>query len=78
MHSDKELNDFIRRQRAYREESELPLKDIRVIDVGAVVAAPFAATLLGDLGAEVIKIENPNLPDAIRAWGVLEGGFQPW
>ncbi len=78
MHSDKELNGFIRRQRAHREEGELPLKDIRVIDLGTVVAAPFAATLLGDFGAEVIKVENPDLPDAIRAWGVLEGGFQPW
>ena len=78
MSSGKEFNDSIRRQRTYREESKLPLKDVRVIDLGAVVAAPFAATLLGDFGAEIIKVENPNLPDAIRAWGVLEGGFQPW
>ena len=42
------------------------------------MAAPFAATLLGDFGAEVIKIENPALPDATRAWGVLKGGIQPW
>lgn len=78
MSSGKELSDFIRRQRAYRESSELPLKDIRVIDMGTVIAAPFTATLLGDFGAEVIKIENPDSPDAIRAWGVQEGGFQPW
>jgi len=78
MSSGKELSDFIRRQRAYAESSELPLKNIRVIDMGTVIAAPFAATLLGDFGAEVIKIENTNSPDAIRAWGVLEGGFQSW
>ncbi len=78
MSSDKDLSDFIRRQRAYGESSELPLKDIRVIDMGTVIAAPFTATLLGDFGAEIIKIENPDSPDAIRAWGVLEGGFQPW
>jgi crotonobetainyl-CoA:carnitine CoA-transferase CaiB-like acyl-CoA transferase len=78
MSSDKELSDFIRRQRAYGESSELPLKNVRVIDMGTVIAAPFTATLLGDFGAEVIKIENNNSPDAIRAWGVLEGGFQPW
>ena len=72
------LSDFIRKQRAYRGKSQLPLKDIRALDLGAVVAAPFAATLLGDFGAEVIKVENPDSPDAIRAWGVLEGGFQPW
>jgi formyl-CoA transferase len=78
MSSGKDLNDFIRRQRTYGESSGLPLKDIRVIDMGTVIAAPFTATLLGDFGAEVIKIENPGSPDAIRAWGVLEDGFQPW
>ena len=78
MSSGKELSDFIRRQRAYRESSELPLKNVRIIDLGTVIAAPFTATLLGDFGAEVVKIENTNSPDAIRAWGVLEGGFQSW
>jgi len=78
MSSSEELSDFICRQRAYRESSDLPLKNIRVIDMGTVIAAPFTATLLGDFGAEVIKIENTNSPDAIRAWGVLEGGFQSW
>ncbi len=78
MSPDKDLSDFIRRQRAYGENSELPLKDMRVIDMGTVIAAPFTATLLGDFGAEIIKIENPDSPDAIRAWGVLEDGLQPW
>ncbi len=78
MHSGERLSDFIRRQRAYRQGGELPLKDLRVIDLATVVAAPFAATLLGDFGAEVIKIENPTLPDATHAWGVLKGGIQPW
>lgn len=73
-----ELNEYLRQQRTCREKSELPLKDIRVIDLGTVVAAPFAATLLGDFGAEVIKVENPGIPDAIRAWGVREDGLQPW
>jgi crotonobetainyl-CoA:carnitine CoA-transferase CaiB-like acyl-CoA transferase len=78
MSSGKELDDFIRLKRAYGESSQLPLKNVRVIDLGTVIAAPFAATLLGDFGAEVIKVENANAPDAIRAWGVLEGGFQSW
>jgi len=78
MEKGERLSDFIRRQRAYRQGKELPLKEIRVIDLATVVAAPFAATLLGDFGAEVIKIENPTLPDATHAWGVLKGGIQPW
>lgn len=69
--------DFIRMQRDCHNESRLPLKDIRVLDLGAVVAAPLASTYLGDLGADCIKVENPNTPDAIGAWEVLEGGFQP-
>jgi len=72
------LNDFIRQQITYRQGSKLPLRDIRVIDLSTIVAAPFTATLLADFGAEVIKIENPTLPDGLRAWGVLEGGIQPW
>lgn len=73
----KDINGFIRKHRAEREKSNLPLKDIRVIDLGAVVAAPFTGTLLGDFGAEVIKVENPGQRDAIRAWGVIEDGSQP-
>ncbi len=78
MPGNKMWSDFIRQQRAQREKSSLPLKDIRVIDVGILVAAPFAAALLGDFGAEVIKVENPNMPDAARGWSLPEDGIQPW
>ncbi len=71
------LNEFIRGQLALAQQSELPLKDIRVIDLGTVVAAPFAATFLGDFGAEVIKIENPDVPDALHGWATQDG-IQPW
>ncbi len=76
MSTEQSLTDFLRTQRAYREGKDAPLRDIRVLDLGTVVAAPFAATFLGDFGAEVIKLENPDLPDAIRGWEV--GEFQPW
>ena len=78
MISQEALNDFIRSQRSEDNVSKLPLKDIRVIDMASVMAAPFAATLMGDFGADVIKVEPPNVPDAIRAWGVLDGGIQPF
>lgn len=78
MPANKNWSDFIRQQRAHREKSALPLKDIRVIDLGILVAAPFAAALLGDFGAEVIKIENPTMPDAARGWSLPDDGTEPW
>ncbi len=72
------IRAFIREQRRKVQNSDLALKDIRVIDLGAVVAAPFAATMLGDFGAEVIKVEPRNVPDAIRFWSVVDGKYQPY
>lgn len=65
-----DLNRFISEQRAKLLTDDSPLKGLRVIDLATVVAGPFAATLLGDYGAEVIKIENPKAPDATRSWGI--------
>ena len=44
----------------------LPLSGIRVLDIGSLIAGPFAATMLGDFGAEVIKVEQPGAGDALR------------
>ncbi|MFO7166206.1 MAG: CoA transferase, partial [Mycolicibacterium hassiacum] len=49
-----------------------PLDGIRVIEIGTLISGPFAARLLGDMGAEVIKIELPNAPDPLRTWGQAE------
>ena len=44
----------------------LPLSGIRVLDIGSLIAGPFGATMLGDFGAEVIKVEQPGPGDALR------------
>lgn len=46
--------------------SALPLAGIRVLDLGVLIAGPFGATMLGDFGAEVIKVEQPGPGDALR------------
>lgn len=72
MRTKKELNRFISEKRSKVDFTGSPLSGIRVIDMATVMAAPYAATLLGDYGAEVIKIENPSNPDSIRGWGFIE------
>ncbi|MFO1376306.1 MAG: CoA transferase [Steroidobacteraceae bacterium] len=46
-----------------------PLADLRVLELGTLLAGPFCGQLLGDMGAEVIKIEPPGQGDPMRVWG---------
>jgi len=46
-----------------------PLAGIRVIEIGHSIAAPYAGMILGELGADVIKVENPHSGDYARSWG---------
>lgn len=55
-----------------------PLQGLRVIEIGTLIAAPFAARLMAEFGAEVIKIEAPGDGDPLRKWRKLHEGTSLW
>ncbi|GAA2601331.1 MULTISPECIES: CaiB/BaiF CoA transferase family protein [Streptomyces] len=55
-----------------------PLTGLRVLDLATLFAGPLAATLLGDFGAEVIKVEHPTRPDPSRGHGPSKDGVGLW
>lgn len=67
------------RAAARRTESEGPLAGVRVLELGTLIAGPFATRLLADVGAEVIKVEAPGRGDPMRQWGAAqENGRSLW
>ncbi len=58
--------------------AQRPLEGLRVIEVGQLLAGPFAGTMLGYFGAEVIKVEPPETGDPIRRWRKLRNGQSLW
>lgn len=59
--------------------SQGPLAGLRVIEMGSLIAGPFCGQVLGDFGAEVIKLEDPKVGDPMRQWGRSKPkGLSPW
>ena len=58
--------------------SSSPLAGLRVVEMGQLIAGPFAGKTLGDFGAEVIKIEPPGSGDPLRGWRLLKAGTSVW
>ncbi len=51
-----------------------PLSDLRVLELGTLIAGPFAGRLFADFGAEVVKVEHPDHGDPLRSWGMSWDG----
>lgn len=58
--------------------SGLPLADLKIVEMGQLIAGPFAAKTLADFGARVVKIEPPDTGDPLRKWRVLKDGTSLW
>ncbi len=55
-----------------------PLEGIKVLELGSLIAGPFAARIMAEFGAEVIKVEPPDKGDPIRNWRVVHEGTSLW
>ncbi|MGO3056415.1 CaiB/BaiF CoA transferase family protein [Halomonas sp. AOP43-A1-21] len=60
------------------EARKLPLQGLKVLELGQLIAGPFATKLLGEFGADVIKIEPPGTGDPLRKWRMIEDGTSLW
>jgi len=58
--------------------SDQALKGVRVIEMGQLIAGPFAGKTLGEFGADVIKIEAPGAGDPLRNWRMMKDGTSVW
>jgi crotonobetainyl-CoA:carnitine CoA-transferase CaiB-like acyl-CoA transferase len=54
------------------------LADLRVLELGSMLAGPFVGSMLADFGAEVIKVEKPGVPDPLREWPPHKDGSPLW
>jgi formyl-CoA transferase len=60
------------------EGSEGPLRGVRVVELGSLIAGPFCGRILADFGAEVLKVEPPGQGDPLREWGLVTEHGSLW
>jgi len=60
------------------DKESMALDGLRIVELGQLIAGPFAAKLLGEFGAEIIKIEPPKGGDPLRTWRKIENGTSLW
>jgi crotonobetainyl-CoA:carnitine CoA-transferase CaiB-like acyl-CoA transferase len=58
--------------------SEGALSDLKVLELGSMLAGPFVGSMLADFGARVVKVEKPGKPDALREWPPHKDGIALW
>ncbi|GGO76281.1 CoA transferase [Marinobacterium nitratireducens] len=61
-----------------QKQRDLPLSGIKVLEMGQLIAGPFATKLLGEFGADVIKVEPPKTGDPLRKWRIVQDGTSLW
>src|SRR5690242_21908599 len=64
--------------RSSNSNSPAALDGVRVVEMGQLIAGPFAAKTLGEFGADVVKIEPPGAGDPLRNWRLLKNGTSLW
>jgi formyl-CoA transferase len=60
------------------EENTGPLKGVKILELGSLIAGPYAGAVLAQFGAEVIKIEPPKIGDPLRKWRKMDGDTSLW
>lgn len=60
------------------QDTTLPLQGLKVVEMGQLIAGPFASKMLGEFGADVIKIEPPGVGDPLRKWRKIKDGTSLW